>query len=322
MKKNKKSKLIETPSLHVPWTLAYDGDLDKAIESTISALIARHEEKEDVILPPKLERALQQEFKKSQEGLSPFYRVINWLAKEIEAEAEIGPMKEWHRTVTKFAAQGRKPNDLGRGRIFVDDPEQVREFYKIWSSKDKDGHIPGMPKNTFIVPGSYDDYLAEQRWSGYASALHFDICVNSHKGHGGGTLENQIMPRSYLKTYGQSHKLFDIIRMIHEIPAPMRSKEQQYILDGLIIANGALFDEFALRPPHFSVLRKKPIKELDQKSAAHARDVIDRLWTPFENFHGRRPPWMDETMEAFTFAKSSVFNMSNWGAKPGPDYRR
>jgi hypothetical protein len=62
MKRLKEDPKAPAPSIHVPWTSAYDLDLDEAVEKIISVLIDKHDAKTDPGgLTPKQEKALKQE---------------------------------------------------------------------------------------------------------------------------------------------------------------------------------------------------------------------------------------------------------------------
>ncbi len=221
--------------------------------------------------------------------------------------AYMAPMKEWNRAVEKLDLEGRNLHDLGRGRLLVRTPDKIEEFYKILKSKDKDGSIKAFSTDKVkIIDGSLDDYLAEQRSSGYCGSINFDLEVDLGKGRVG-TIEMQLMPRDYVETYDMSHHLFKMIRSLQEIPPMWRSEEQSKVLSALKTANAALFDEVAERHG-FIELRKKPYEQIDQKKLSDVNEILDRIRTEIDHLPGRKLKWREGTQTALTFAKTSVLN--------------
>lgn len=317
----KSRDLSKVSSLQMPWMSAQNPELDEATAHLIKELGERHAKTAEFVLSAKERSNLMREFKNSEQGRSPLNKFLASIARKMNItnpEAVfVAPMKDWDRAVEKLHAPGRTLHDLGRARIKVSDAKQVKAFYKLLPSKDSEGHISGTPAKAFMLPGSLDDYLQSPRKSGYAGSINFDVEVYISKGRWG-TLEVQIMPDDYEVVDKRSHRLFDMIRILHEIPDNFRTEEHKYLAEGLVIANQALFDEQAIRT-RFDVLRAKPIYQLTEAKLKHATDVLERVRNAVDNIPGRKLDWIVETADALSYAKTSVLNMylaSNLPSEP------
>jgi hypothetical protein len=310
--------------IQVPWVSAQNPNVDNVIQILVQQLGEQHkiDQREPDFLTDRQKGKLQQSFKNSALGRGPVSRFMLGLAKAIEIDDPdsaviMAPMKSWWRAAHKLNTTGKPLTDLGRGRIVVESLEQVNNFYKLLTRK-KNGYIQGIPTQASITEGSLDDYLKNQRWSGYAGSINFDVQTDLGKGRKG-DLEIQIMPKSYINDDIRSHYLFSMIRILHEIPEAFRSSAQKYVLTGLALANAALFDEQAIRSG-FDSLRKVPIRKITVYEFQHAFDVLDRTRTQIERFPGRRYAWQEKTMDALTYSKSSVANL--FAGHISPDFAK
>ena len=116
------------------------------------------------------------------------------------------------------------------------------------------------------------------------------------------------MPEDYQDVYDQSHRLYDMIRIFQEIPESFRTHDHNYILENLVRANAALFDEFSMRTG-FDVLRKEPIHVVTEEEYEMGFDVLDKIWTELNRGRSNKEPWIKETQDALSFAKTSLANL-------------
>jgi hypothetical protein len=229
----KKSK--SQRSLRVPWLGADSPEIDKVIGVLVQEIDKTHSDDAAVALTLKEHFKLDQEFKKAEHSRSPASRYMSAIAKEMGIDVDntrdsivIPPIKNRKRAEAKLKAEGRTMHDLGRGRIVFDTPEQLEAFYKLMKRKNKSGVIRGFEKHPVnVMPDTYNDFLAKQRSSGFSGFINFDIEIDLGKGRKG-TFEIQLMHRDYIHVCDkQSHYLYDMIRMLDEIPKPFRSEEQE-----------------------------------------------------------------------------------------------
>jgi hypothetical protein len=320
---------MEDTSKTLPWAQkaahkdrAPQIDIDTVVESLIQELKDRHAAKSQ--LTPSQTKQLQKEFDHAKQGETYAKKFMLKLAALMKIEcpqaaAHTGPTKSWDRAAAKMSIEDRNLHDLQRGRLYVQSPKDIAKFYKLLNSKDNEGHIPGTTRNVVIIPDSIDDYIKNPRKSGFAGAIIMDLGINIGKNRIG-TYELQIMPRDYKDVYDQSHHLYEMIRILQEIPKNFLSEEHNYVIKNLVMANTALWDEFAIRTG-FDTLRSKPLMEIDKKDWKACLSVLDQIWrTLYKNRNGKNP-WIMDMEDSVSLSKTSVTNMYIASEKnPQPDH--
>lgn len=308
----------QTLNLRTPWTKGINPGVDAAVQSLVSEIKDRHKAGEETNLTQIQKDKLARDFKNAEQGRGYAGKYMRALAKAMHLECPdaavvIAPMKRWNRAAEKISIADRNLHDLGRGRIYIKTPKDIQKFYKLLNGKNAEGHIPGATHNASIIPGSISNYLENPRKSGFAGALLFDLEVDLGKNRFG-ALEAQIMPEDYQDVYNQSHRLYDMIRIFQEIPENFRTRDHNYILENLVRANAALFDEFSMRTG-FDVLRKEPIHVVTEEEYEMGFDVLDKIWTELNRGRSNKEPWIKETQDALSFAKTSLANLEIAGRR-------
>lgn len=295
---------------------AENADLDAAIVDVANAIYNLNSTKtKKVSFSQKTFSFLMAEFRNAEQSLEIAEKFMQTIAKEIgidnlEEAIHIVPMKDWDRAVEKSAYPDRDLHDLGRGTIYVNSVEEVKRLITLLNGMDDDGNlkIKG-PKSqrVQIIGAKFDNYLRNPRSSGDSGRINFDLKIDLGNNRFG-KFEVQVRPADYKKTDVQSHFLFEMIRNLKrpdgEEPEPARKE----LMDALISANAALFDEIAARKG-FDKLRAKPPKNLPLEEVFHINVILDRVWTAFEEIGGRRFKWRTETQEAITHAKTCLLNL-------------
>lgn len=321
MGKNNKKLADDRPSVRVPWLKMSSPEIDKVIGILVGQLSEyKNPYGKKQRLDKKRSDKLTQDFKNAGMSRSEARKFMRDLAEMMgienpESAVFIGPMKERFRAEQKADEENRNLHDLGRGRILVKSPEEVLKFYNMLKSMDKEGHIKGLDcKTVQILDDSITDYLKKQRSSGYCGSLNFDIRVDLGKGRFG-TFEIQIMPEEYEQPYDHSHALYDMIRIIESIPGHWRSAEQTKVLNALVMANSAIFNEHAERTEFLSLRASKSYQKISVDELRETNEILDRIRTLVDKAPGRRFAWREDTLNAITYAKSSLLNIFN-GDKP------
>lgn len=307
------------PSIKAPWLAAESESVSDVVRRLVNIMEEKYSPKRrprntSQNLHPKVETQLKQSFRHAEQARGKGMKAMTALAEAMgvldhDNAGYMAPMKEWDRAVEKLSADGRNLHDLGRGRIRVRSPDKIEAFYKILKTMNKDGSLDAFKTDRVrIIPGSIDDYLAEQRSSGYAGSINFDLEVEIGKGRIG-KLEVQLMPRDYVQTYDLSHHLFKMIRALDEVPKGWRTEEHEKVSKMLKSANAALFDEVAERF-EFASLRKKPYETIDDQKLIEINTILDMIRTEIDNLDSKKKPpeWREDTKNALTYAKTSVTN--------------
>ncbi len=311
-------------SLAIPWLSAATEETEGTLRTLAAEINRRHDASSaPVSLSEKQTTSLAKQFKNSEMGRGKASKFLLSLAKALsipcpDGAVEVAEMKSWHRAAEKFFMAERHINDLGRGRIYINDVKELNTLNKIIHAMSRDGHINSTNlKHVRIIKDSIDDYLKTPRKSGYAGGFNFDLEVDLGKDRTG-HYEVQIMPRAYKETYEHSHHLYDMIRILQEIPEAFRSAEENIVMDALILANASLFNEQAERTG-FIRYRTKPYSLMTKGQMDFSFEILDRLRTAIENLpvskaaHKARSQgthaWKEETMDALTYAKTSLLNV-------------
>ena len=259
---------------------------------------------ERVALTDKEQQWLGRQFKSSQKAQSPFKRFAWDFAENIgimlppDRAVKVVAMKSWERAAMKMRAPGRNLHDLGRARARGKGPVSVVNADRLLSQKGPNSFAKKWEdRGVKIIRGSVDNYITSPRTSsGYAGSINVDIETSFKKGQPG-IVEMQVMPDSMEKVDKHSHRLFDMIRLLDEIPAKAKSPAQKHIQDCLTIANATLWDNAALDNGymHLRTSKPDPLKELDIRETIR---VLDRVKTIVQSLPGRNFAWKSETAEA------------------------
>lgn len=301
-----------TPKL--PWISADDG-LDSAVFRIISELEkSKSAQRTGKELPPKAEAFLRREYKAAKHGRSDAGKFMRALADSTGVEDPSGAfiiadMKAWSRTKEKFAEAARNTNDMGRGRMYLENTEEYHAFLRVLRSKTKTGILRNVQSHKVrIIEGTITNYLKGARKSGYAGSINFDMEMDIGKGRTG-KFEVQVMPRAYERVDKISHKLFDMIRILQEVKESYLGDDDKRVLESLILANQSLFMEHGIRTGFIDIREDKLPKVTDEK-LMEATGVLDRIWTSLGEMSGRKYAWIKEAQEAMTEAKTSLMNMN------------
>jgi hypothetical protein len=303
----------EAPSVSVPWNIGYRPELDDVAESLVLQLISNHDDGEQVELSEKDTKKLTNEFKHSETGRSDAEKTARSIALKAKLQdgasaVMMAPLKDWNRAAQKLNAEGRTVHDLARGRMYVKSPKELGAVAKVLESRDEDGYIEGVAKSAAIIKGSVGDYVKQDRSSGYGLSLNFDLKKQLKQSAVDGKTEFQVMPYEFKDIYDRSHCLYEMIRILDELKF-MRTKDQTYVMENLIIANRALCDEALIRSG-YDKYRSKPIHLVTDEEHEKAYDVLDRIWTVLESTPGRKHDWMQEMQSAISMAKTSLSNLN------------
>ena len=233
--------------------------------------------------------------------------------KDIDRVIVTGPMKEWDTALRKqFTQAAGSLNDLGRSRILIKTTEQYNQALQtIMATKSgRKGPQAIDVKGTTIV-GNVNNYLRNASKAGYAGSINFDIEIDLGKGRTG-LSEVQIMPEAYEECYDHSHILYEMIRILKQIPKAFRTNAQTSISEALVNANQSLFYEHGTRTGFIEV--RDDIKDfaLIEEEFRDCLDILDRIRTALEQTkygaHKRPPKWFKESLMALSYAKTSATN--------------
>lgn len=278
----------------------------------------------------KVPTKLTQEYKNAEQSRGTLSKAMTALAEEMgvtdaKNAAYIGPMKNLKRTLEKLGDdQGAEIFDLGRGRILVRDPDKFVNLAKILKKKDEDGHLYAFKsdKVSIIKDKNYTEKVSKY---GYGGSWNIAALIDLGKNRWG-RVEMQAMPREFVKTYDDSHFLYEIMRLQEDaVNEKFRTPEQKKVIDVLIKANRALFDEVAVRTG-FITLRegenlKDKLEHLTQEEADEVWDVLDYMQTEIGALSGKDPGWRQKTIQAMTNAKTSIHNMQRFTRRLTPTTR-
>jgi hypothetical protein len=131
-----------------------------------------------------------------------------------------------------------------------------------------------------------------------------DLDIDLGKGRRG-RFELQFMPEGYETIEPLSHRLFNMIRILKELPDAYKKPEDQEIQDALILANHAMYIEIGHRTG-FIDARKDEAPKFTQEKIDDAFDILDRIASEIEILGGRPFKWKQETIQATTMAKTSL----------------
>ena len=297
----------------LPW-IDYDPDMDRAVTRLVSTLRDRKNDKNKTKISEKDKRQLLRDFKNAEQAQSRadkyMYKLAEALGLDPTMVVKRVDMKDWDRALDKrFNSVGRNLHDLGRGTIYLKSVEDYYALQSLLSSKTKTGIISSLGiQGVRILEGSMDDYLANPRSSGFAGSMNMDLEINLGKQKG--TFEIQFRPADYEEIDKQSHLLFDMIRVLQDVPESYLTKEDKKIEKALVLANTALFVEQAHRTGFAEILPKDNKKlRITEKDYNEAHEVLDRLRTEIENLPGRPFKNKKATAESLSIAKTSIDNI-------------
>lgn len=302
-------------TLQVPWVKP-DADLDNAAYRMISALKDSNSlrNNKETKLGIRDENHLTQLHKGARQAKSKANRFMYAIAKEIgiknlDFNILMADGKNWKRAKEKSKDSSRNLHDLQRGRIYLSSPSRYKKLKSILKQMTKSGQLRGIKiAGVSIIPNSIDDYIEEAREkSGFAGSLNLDLLVDNGKG-GEGYFEIQFMPSDYTKVDKQSHRLFDMIRILDEIPKDYRSEADDKIKFSLKIANQALYIEHGILSGFIDFRTDRP-SGINIKNIQTAYGVLDRLRTKLDDLGGRDFSWKTETRQALIEVKTSLRNI-------------
>ncbi len=288
--------------------------MDQAVTRLISTLRDKKNARNKTKISSKDENQLVRDFKNAEQAQSKadryMYKIAEALGLDPTVAVERADMKTWERALDKrFNASGRNLHDLGRGTIYIDSVDEYYALQKLLNSKTKTGVLSQLKiQGVRIIEGSMDDYLANPRSSGFSGSLNMDVEINL--GRQKGTFEIQVRPAAYKEADKQSHFLFDMIRVLQDVPESYLTEEDKKIEESLVLANKAIFVEHAHRTGFVEILPKNKQKlRMSKEEYDQAHEVLDRLWTELEHLPGK--PFKDkkETMDAISVTKTSIDNI-------------
>lgn len=325
MPANKDNKTRQTK---LPW-LQDNPELDNAVSRIVTEY---HNIKTQRHLPCEIDHKTEQHLKRclkdAEQGRSKAGKFMFALSKGMdiknpETAYVVADMKSWDRIVNKFNSAARDINDLGRGAVYINSVDEYKAFQKILSSKTKDGELRQLnAKGVRIIDGTLDDYIARPRKSGYAGSINFNLDLDLGKGRHG-VFEVQIRPKAYIDIDKKSHYLYDMIRILQEVPASFLTDGDQQVRDALITANRALFEEHSCRHG-FDEVRKGEALHINAGEMRSITGILDRLRTAIETMPYNDQEWQSETANALTYAKTSVMNVHmaspQTSSNPAPDF--
>ena len=307
------NKTKETKQPRLPW-LQDNPELDKAVSRVVTEFKnIKTQRAEPAELDSKTEQHLLRCLKDAEQGRSKAGKFMLALAKGMDVDDPetsyvVAGMKSWDRIVNKFNAAARNVNDLGRGAVYIDSVDEYKAFQKLMRSKTRDGEVRQLNiKGVHIIDGSMDDYIASPRKSGYAGSINFNIDLDIGKGRHG-VFEVQIRPKAYMDIDKKSHYLYDMIRILQEVPQSFLTDGDKEVRDALITANRALFEEHSWRHGFDEVRKGEPL-HINAAEMRSITGILDRLRTAIESMPGQSSKWQSETADALTYAKTSVVNV-------------
>lgn len=321
---------------HVHYHDGEEPDVEQTIRSLVEEFVERKEaEEKPESLSKKEESYLLQKYKNDEQARSKAQKFMRAFANGVnidnpEGSIAIASMKEWTKATKKFNLSARNMNDLGRGRIYIDsldgDIKQYEEAVKfidanslnIKGGKPKAQYIIDI-KGVEILEGSVDDYIKKTRKSGFAGSINLNLKIDNKKGRTG-YFELQIMPKFYKDCDAHSHIIYDMITIFEGIPKRFKNESQKIVDNVLHTANEALFYEHASRTGFINVNEELQDFSIDEETQWRCWDVLDHIRTELENTRYatmKRPPtWYKKSLDAITYAKTSVANTYRWTNGP------
>lgn len=295
----------------VPWA-QQGNDVDRAVYRLVNELKKRKSRKTKPNLSSKEECYLSRKFKNAAHGRSSAYKFMKALATKANLEnpdtaISVADMKEWERAAIKHLNVNRDTNDLGRGRIYIQNVAEYEAITRLARCRSKN-HNPINISGVSIIDGSCEDYLKNPRKSGFAGFINFDIDIKVGKSQQVGKFEVQIMPADYEKTDAISHKLFDMIRILQETPDSYKTDADRKVEDALVLANQALFIEAGQRSGFISI-REGDLPKITSKKLELVNSILDSIGTEIQDIGGRNFAWKIDTVDATTQAKTSLVNV-------------
>lgn len=307
------------------WLFQNQPELNDAIDNLVTELIKFKTSAPTDRLPGKQEDKFTQEYKNAELGKSKGEQYILGLAKAMGYEhphdcVDLAPMKDRYRAREKFNLASRNAHDFGRSRLYLYEPGDRDSFYKVLGSKTKDGVIKNIQcKGVKVVDGSLSDYLEKARKSGFSGTINLDLEIDLGKGRIG-YYEVQLMPYDYIQVDKHSHALYDMIRILDEIPDSFKTKGVERLEDILVMANASFFIEHGERTG-FIVLREDAKIRITEQDLHSANDILTRLrdklddWVKTQSAGKKRSSrpssklqWAKDASEALSFAKTSILN--------------
>ena len=295
----------------LPW-LDINLERDAAVGRVVGEFIKskkRGKHNKPKLTPPE-ERQLAQDMKNAELGRSKGGRLLHTFGDTINVEnaqtaSKVAPMKDWDRAAEKMHSD-RDLFDLGRGRLGI---KRISEAIKADDILSKP-NLLDMVKDVTILPQSVKNYLRDPRESGFAGFINFDCLIDLGKGREG-RFEVQIMPEDYYVVDRHSHRLYEMIRIIQDVPKAWQQDEDKKVEWALVTANRALFVEHGLRSRFIGLREDHWQLSISPEDAKEIFDILDRIQNRIQATPGRHYGWMKETEEAITFAKTSVQNIAN-----------
>lgn len=305
--------MLKSPNPRVSW-VKENAALDIAIYQVVRTLADSHKPtRHGTQLSAKEEQKLADKFKAAAFAKSNGHKFMRAIAEaigiqHIDRQLFFAKGKDWERFKEKSLNGSRQINDGQRGRIYLSKPERYVALKKLLKSMSKEGQLKGVhSEGVSIIPDSINDYLEGARKSGFAGALNLSLEIDLGKGRTG-NFEIQFMPSEYEPIDKLSHRLFDMIRIIQELPPAFKTEELQKIEDGLVLANSAIYSERGNRSG-FIDFRKDKLPEFTRKTVNDSFEILERIYTQIESLGGRSLDWKKETAAATTEAKTALMNM-------------
>ncbi len=127
------------------------------------------------------------------------------------------------------------------------------------------------------------------------------------------------MPRGYEEVDKHSHRIFELIRIVQDVPKAYQSEADQRVIDALILSNQALYLEHGIRTGFVAAREDNWRMRISENDIKEAHDILDRIRSTIESFPGRSNlKWRTESAEAMTYAKTSIVNVANTPANYKP----
>lgn len=305
------NKSTSSVNKSLPW-LNNDPKLDDAAYRLIRTLNVNYFSSKETRVSYKTERQLGTAFKNAEHGKSTAWKFMKAISDALGIESPeirlvMASGKDWERAKQKIQNTSRTLHDLQRGRIYLSSVERYHALKKLLRSFEGKKIRSINIDNVEINSEDIDDYLAHPRKSGYAGALHMDLRIDLGKGRSA-DFELQFMPAAYEEVDRISHRLYDMIRILDEIPEAYKTREDVRIQDALIFANKMLYIEHGFRTGFIEVRKTKP-PAITTQQISDAYDILDRLRTQIESLDGKDNGWRKETSNAITNVKTSLTNI-------------
>ncbi|GEM_PF-2907252 len=342
-KKNKKTYML-TPA----WQDTTVPGITQAVERLVKQIDSVHDTKNQKETAPRLSKSEKaratQTYKLGEQARGQALNYMYTFAEKGDMNnrdlVAVADMKALNRYFAKVAA-GRSSNDAGRGRICFSSLEQYQAFKKMLSNLDENGYVKDINiKNVRVLKHETDDYIENPRKSGFAGYIKTALEIEVGKGNIA-YFEVQMMPENYLKADKDSHKLYDMMRILEEIPKIYLQDGDQDVYDALKLANEALFIEEGLRmqssgqkitksqakrsangeligallnatgsrPKTLLDMRKKPFDLPSREQVEDTTNILSQISEQIRMLPGRSLPWREQTIDALAFAKTSIYNL-------------